>query len=98
MATKTEHVTYRIGKALWDELEREAKAAGVSENGYACAALIEKLEGSNLTATVDDIRAEVRKLRADLALATQAILTVTGGTEASGPRAMAWVRKHLNQE
>lgn len=97
MATKTKVVSYRITSALAAELKLQAKAVGQTSNGFACAVLIDRLTRAPSEMRALELEAQIRKLRADLATATEALLTVIGGTKESGPRAAAWVKKNLNQ-
>lgn len=98
MPAKTHFVSYRISSHLGAELKRQAKETGQSPNGYACAALIEKLDRSNSEMHALELQSQIQKLRSDLAVATEALLTVIGGTKESGPRAAAWVKRNLNQK
>ena len=98
MATKTKVVSYRISVHLDAELKRQAKVVGQSPNGYACTALIEKLERSNSEIHALELQAQLQKLRLELGMATEAILTVIGGTKDSAARAAAWVKRNLNQK
>lgn len=97
MAAKTKFISYRISAEVAAELELCAKAAGLGRNAYACEALLEKLQrvqaerGGWL-----ELFEEVRRLRAELAAATQAILTVSS-QPVSARDAEEWVRKNLNR-
>lgn len=90
-------IAYRISEAVATELRDRAKASGLSEHGYAREALIEKLQRAE-----SDRRGwlelfeEVRRLRKELALSTQAVLAVSG-SPVTPDQAADWVRKNLNR-
>lgn len=97
MAAKTRFVSYRISAEVAAELKTCAKAAGLSPNGYACEALVEKLQRAQAErGGWLELFEEVRRLRAELATATQAILTVSS-QPVSAKDAEEWVRKNLNR-
>ena len=97
MPAKTQFVSYRISAEVAAELEASAKALGLSRNGFACEALLEKLHRAKAErAAWSDVFEEVRRLRAELAVATQAILTVSS-QPVSARDAERWVRKNLNR-
>ena len=97
MPGKTSFISYRIASETQAELKRQAKAAGLTPNAFAAEALLEKLERAKgeRRASVE-LFEEVRRLRADLSLATEAVLTLTGKGANAREMAGAWVRKNLN--
>lgn len=90
-------IAYRISEAVATELRDCAKAAGLSEHGYAREALIEKLQRAQAErGGWLELFEEVRRLRSELATATQAILTVSS-QPVTAQDAEEWVRKNLNR-
>lgn len=97
MAAKTKFISYRISPEVAAELDTCARAVGLSRNGYACEALIEKLQRAQAErGGWLELFGEVRRLRDELAAATQAILTVSG-QPVTAKEAEEWVRKNLNR-
>lgn len=97
MTAKTKFISFRIREDVADEVEAAANAAGISPNAYACEVLLEKLHAIKTQAQgISEVYEEVRRLRADLAKATEAVLTVANSRDDARERAANWVRKNLN--
>jgi hypothetical protein len=97
MAAKTKFISFRIRDDVAEEVEAAANAAGISPNAFACEVLLEKLHAIKTQAQgISEVYEEVRRLRADLAKATEAVLTVANRKENPQERAANWVRKNLN--
>lgn len=79
------------------KLEARADAAGLSPGGFAREALLQKMAQAEEDAQgVTGLRAELKSLRQELAVATQAILTVIGNP-VSPEQAAEWVRRNLHR-
>lgn len=94
---RTKTVSSRLEIELLEVATAAAKEAGLSLGAFMREAVLEKLGRARVRGeAITDLHEDVRKLRADLALATEAILTVTGEGEDAHAEAEAWVLKNLN--
>jgi hypothetical protein len=94
--TKTASSRLEIG--VLTAASTAAKETGMSLGAFMREAVLEKLARlQGREEALSDLHKEVRKLRAELALATEAIMTVSGGGKAAQPAAAAWVKNNLNR-
>ena len=95
---RTKTVSYRLETELRAAVTSAAQSMGLSDGAFVREAVLEKLGRSRVRGeALSEVHEEVRRLRADLALAAEAILTVSGGGEPARPAAAAWVRNNLNR-
>lgn len=98
MPARSKIVTFRIADGPHAELEKRAAKMGQSPGGLAREMVLENLANQEAEKRgVLELQAQVQKLRSDLAIATEALLTVIGGTKESGQLAAGWVSRNLNQ-
>lgn len=90
-------LSYRLDRTNHERLVAQAKASGMSVGGFAREALLQKLVQAEEEAKgIGTLFTEVQTLRRELALATRAILTVSGAP-VTPEQAAEWVRKNLNR-
>ena len=95
---KTEQVIFRLEPEVYKNLVRRAKAAGQSPNGFARELFEQRLAALEANKTgIVEIYTDLQKLRSELAVATEAILTLNGREAISPEKAADWVRKNLNR-
>ena len=98
MPQATKLVSFRLSAESFEKLRALGGRSGMSSGGVAREAVIAKLSEAAVTgAQVEDLWKEVRTLRAELALATEAVLSVLASNEEAQRRASAWVRNNLNR-
>lgn len=98
MPSRTKFVSFRIPESLHVTLAKRARSIGQSPGGLAREIVVEKLASQEVQQLgVSELHQELKKLRSELAVATEALLTVIGGTKESAGRAAAWVRRNLNR-
>ena len=90
MPSGTKFVSFRLADGPHAELEKRAARRGQSPGGLARELVLENLATHEAEKQgIPELQAQVQKLRTDLATATEALLTVIGGTKESGPKAAA---------
>lgn len=90
-------ISCRLGRAAHEKFTARAEALGLSLGGFAREALLQQLAQADEEAQgIAALREEVKSLRRELALATRAILTVSGAP-VTPEQAEEWVRKNLNR-
>lgn len=98
MRQPTKLVSFRLSAEAYKELCALGVRRGMSPGGAAREAVLGMLaDASASRARADEIWKDVRGLRADLAAATGAILTVLAPNEEAEMKAASWVRKNLNR-
>ncbi|MEN8717007.1 MAG: hypothetical protein ABF384_19015 [Verrucomicrobiales bacterium] len=92
-------VTFRLERDVRPLLQEAAQVAGLKISNYVEEAVLEKLGQIDRLRTSQEIellRNEIRILREELSLATEASLVITGSRQPySAEAAKKWVRTHL---
>ena len=96
--SRSKTLSLRLSLSSYTELEKRAARLGQTPGGLAREMIVANLERLDTEPDLGaEIRTEILGLRQDLATATEALLTVIGGTKESGARAASWVSRNLNQ-
>lgn len=94
-------ISFRLERSARPVLTRAAKAAGMKVSNYVEGAVLEKLgelEDRRTSQEIENLRDEIRLLREELALATEATLVVAGSQKPySADAAKSWVSTHLKR-
>lgn len=91
-------VSFRLSADVYNDLRAVGGRLGMSPGGAAREAVLEKLSQSKAAGDVaKEVWKEVHALRAELAVAMEAVLTVLAPNAEAEKRASAWVRKNLNR-
>lgn len=94
-------ISFRLERSARPVLTRAAKAAGMKVSNYVEAAVLEKLgeiEDRRTSQELEDLRGEIRILREELAIATEATLVIVGSQKPySAEAAKSWVSSNLKR-
>ena len=98
MPRVTKLVSFRLSAEAFEQLTALGERTGMSAGGVAREAVLAKLtEAATTRDRGEELWKEVRTLRAELAVATEAVLLVLAPHEEAQKKASAWVRTKLNR-